>query len=61
MISIAKRLGVDTMQVIFRFAMQVGMTPLTGTTDERHMKEDLAVDAIELTADEVQFLESVAG
>lgn len=60
-ISIARRLGVDTMQVIFRFAMQVGMVPLTGTTDEQHMKEDLGVLGIELTAEEVSFIESVAG
>jgi len=60
-VSIAKRLGVDTMQVVFRFAMQVGMIPLTGTTDEQHMKEDLGVSRIELTQEEVGFLESVAG
>jgi diketogulonate reductase-like aldo/keto reductase len=60
-ISIARRLGVDTMQVVFRFAMQVGMLPITGTTDEQHMKEDLAVLAIELTPEEVSFIESVAG
>jgi len=60
-VSIAHRLGVDTMQVVFRFAMQVGMLPLTGTTDEQHMKEDLGVSRIELTPDEVSFIESVAG
>ena len=60
-ISIARRLGVETMQVIFRFAMQAGMTPLTGTTSEQHMKEDLGVLGIELTEDEVSFIESVAG
>jgi len=60
-ISIARRLGVDTMQVVFRFAMQVGMVPLTGTTDEQHMKEDLAVSGIVLTEEEVSFIESVAG
>lgn len=60
-ISIARRLGVDPMQVIFRFAIQVGMLPLTGTTNEQHMKEDLAVLGIELTPEEVGFIESVAG
>jgi diketogulonate reductase-like aldo/keto reductase len=57
---IAQRLGVDTMQVIFRFAMQVGMTPLTGTTNEQHMREDLQVHGIELTPAEVNLIESVA-
>ena len=60
-ISIARRLGVDTMQVIFRFAIQVGMVPLTGTTNEQHMKEDLSVFGIELTPEEASFIESVAG
>jgi diketogulonate reductase-like aldo/keto reductase len=60
-VAIARRLGVDTMQVVFRFAIQVGMLPITGTTDERHMKEDLGVFDIELTPDEVNFIESVAG
>ena len=59
--SIARRLGVQAEQVIFRFAMQVGMVPLTGTTAERHMKEDLLVDGIELTPDEVRQIESVEG
>ncbi|CAM2728809.1 unnamed protein product [Rotaria socialis] len=30
-------------QVFFRFLMDIGITPLTGTTDEKHMKEDLEV------------------
>jgi diketogulonate reductase-like aldo/keto reductase len=60
-VSMAKKLGVDTMQVIFRFAMQVGMVPLTGTASEQHMKEDLQVYRISLSDDEVDFIESVAG
>src|SRR5256885_5666248 len=40
-LSIAQRLGVDTPQVIFRFAMQAGMVPLTGPASLEHMKEDL--------------------
>ena len=59
--AIAKRLGVHGDQVIFRFAMQVGMVPLTGTTDPQHMKEDLGVYGIELTPDEVNHIESIAG
>jgi diketogulonate reductase-like aldo/keto reductase len=59
--SIAQRLGTDPAQVIFRFAMQVGMVPLTGTTNEQHMKEDLGVYNIELTQDEVSFIESIEG
>jgi diketogulonate reductase-like aldo/keto reductase len=58
-ISIAKRLHVDTPQVIFRFAMQAGMVPLTGTTSLEHMKEDLKIYDIELTAEQVKLIESI--
>jgi diketogulonate reductase-like aldo/keto reductase len=30
-------------QVFFRFLIDIGLTPLTGTTNEKHMKEDLQV------------------
>ncbi|MEY4705935.1 MAG: hypothetical protein RL042_2140, partial [Nitrospirota bacterium] len=39
--AIAQRLQTGLAQVVFRFAMQVGMLPLTGTTNPQHMKEDL--------------------
>ena len=61
LLSIAGRLGVESAQVLFRFAMQVGMVPLTGTTSEQHMTEDLGVYEIELTDDEVNLIESIAG
>ena len=60
-IAIARRLGVGTPQVIFRFAMQAGMVPLTGTTSLEHMKQDLTVSDIELTAEEVKLIESIEG
>jgi diketogulonate reductase-like aldo/keto reductase len=47
--SIAKRLGRSPAQVIFRFAMQLGMLPLTGTTTAAHMRADLEVDQFRLT------------
>jgi diketogulonate reductase-like aldo/keto reductase len=60
-ISIAMRLGVHAEQVIFRFAMQIGMTPLTGTTNAHHMQEDLRVSEIELTPAEVRTIETIEG
>uniref|UniRef100_A0A915CTH0 NADP-dependent oxidoreductase domain-containing protein n=1 Tax=Ditylenchus dipsaci TaxID=166011 RepID=A0A915CTH0_9BILA len=30
-------------QAFFRYTMDIGITPLTGTTDELHMKQDLQV------------------
>jgi len=44
------RVGVGLAQVIFRFAMQIGMLPLTGTTKQQHMQEDLAAEQISLSA-----------
>jgi len=60
-VSVARRLGVHPEQVIFKFAMQVGMVPLTGTTSEVHMKEDLGVLGIQLTSEEVVLIESIEG
>jgi len=60
-IAIARRLGVGTPQVVFRFAMQSGMVPLTGTTSLEHMKQDLTVYDFELTVNEVKLIESVEG
>jgi diketogulonate reductase-like aldo/keto reductase len=45
-------------QIVFRFARQVGMLPLTGTRDNAHMHDDLAVDDFELTAREVACVEA---
>lgn len=59
--NIAKRVGANPLQVIFRFALQVGMLPLTGTTNEQHMKDDLAVlTGFELSTQEVEIIESIA-
>lgn len=47
-------------QVVFRFALQVGMIPLTGTTNQHHMAEDLEVYEFELTAGEQEAIERAA-
>jgi diketogulonate reductase-like aldo/keto reductase len=57
---IARRAGAGLAQVIFRFAMQIGMLPLTGTTSAQHMKEDLAAEQVSLLADEIDLIESIA-
>ena len=56
----AKRLETGPQQVIFRFAMQIGMLPLTGTTSEQHMKEDIQVEGFELTPEETKRIEMIA-
>jgi diketogulonate reductase-like aldo/keto reductase len=57
---IAGRLGAGIAQVVFRFAVQIGMLPLTGTTSPQHMKEDLQAEQFELSAEELQRIETIA-
>jgi diketogulonate reductase-like aldo/keto reductase len=57
--AMAARYAVGMAQIIFRFAMQIGMLPLTGTTNLQHMKEDLQVDRFMLTSEELQRIETI--
>lgn len=57
--AIAQRLEVGLAKVVFRFAMQIGMLPLTGTTNPQHMKEDLQAEQITLTAEDMQVIETI--
>lgn len=56
---IAKRIGRTPAQVVFRFALEVGMIALTGTTSAAHMREDLACLDFILEADDVRAVEGV--
>lgn len=58
---IAQRHGCTTTQLVFRFALDVGMIPLTGTSAPVHMREDLAVFDIRLEQQEVEQIEHLAG
>ncbi len=58
--AIAARLEAGVAQVIFRFAMLIGMLPLTGTTNQQHMKEDLQAEQFTLTAEDLQRIETIA-
>lgn len=58
--AIAARLGAGIAQVIFRFAMQIGMLPLTGTTNTQHMKEDLQAEQFTLPPEDIQMIETIA-
>ncbi|MBL8890253.1 MAG: aldo/keto reductase [Planctomycetaceae bacterium] len=57
---IAKRVERTPAEVIFRFALQLGMLPLTGTTNARHMQADLSVQQFSLLESEVQTIEYLA-
>lgn len=52
-IAIAKQHGKTPSQIVFRFAQQVGMLPITGTTDPAHMEQDLAIHSFQLDAEEL--------
>ena len=60
-VDIVRRSGKTAPQVVFRFALQVGMLPLTGTTDPGHMREDLACAEFELPEEDVRTMERLAG
>jgi len=59
-VRLVARVGKSPAQVIFRFAQQVGMLPLTGTTDVGHMREDLEAGRFELSAEDVHLIETIA-
>lgn len=51
--------SVTPAQIVFAFAIAVGMLPLTGTTDDGHMGDDLAALDIGLDSDAVEALERI--
>jgi diketogulonate reductase-like aldo/keto reductase len=56
---IAARHGRTAAQVVFRFALELGMVPLTGTTDPDHMRADLDVFQFRLDSQEVERIEGL--
>ena len=46
-------------QIVFRFALDVGMLPLTGTTDINHMQADLGVLNFHLEPNEIRQIEKL--
>lgn len=58
-VRIAKRHDRTVSQLVFRFALDIGMLPLTGTTSADHMREDLAVFDFQLDQEEVDHIEKL--
>ena len=58
---IARRHDRSTAEIVFRFALHVGMIPLTGTTDAAHMQSALDVFGFALEPGEVERIERIAG
>ena len=46
-------------QIAFRFALDIGMLPLTGTTNPVHMQSDLDITSFQLSPDEVHQIENI--
>jgi diketogulonate reductase-like aldo/keto reductase len=57
---LARRARATPAQIVFRFALSVGMLPLTGTSNAEHMKQDLTSDQVALSEHEVQTLETLS-
>ena len=47
-------------EIVFRFAQQVGMIPLTGTTNPDHMAQDLTCYEFELSPEDIDLIENIA-
>jgi diketogulonate reductase-like aldo/keto reductase len=57
---IAEHHGRTVSQIVFRFALEIGIVPLTGTTKPSHMREDLEVFNFRLEPEEVERIENLA-
>jgi diketogulonate reductase-like aldo/keto reductase len=57
--SIATKYQKTIPQIIFRFAKEIGILPLTGTTNQQHMHEDLNIDDFQLTTQELKQIELI--
>jgi diketogulonate reductase-like aldo/keto reductase len=59
LVEIAKSLQRTPIQVIFRFSTQIGILPLTGTTQINHMKEDLQIFDFEISQNDLKTIETL--
>lgn len=57
MMAIAARHKRTVVQIVFRFALDLGMMVLTGTTSEQHIRDDLAIDSFQLKPEEIAQIE----
>ena len=58
-VRIAARHDRTVSQIVFRFALDIGMIPLTGTSDAEHMRADLEVFNSHLEPEEVRRIEQL--
>ncbi len=58
---LAKQHRATAPQIIFAFARQIGMLPLTGTSDPEHMRQDLESLKLQLSSEQIHAIESLSG
>jgi diketogulonate reductase-like aldo/keto reductase len=59
MANLAARYRRTAAQILFRYLIQIGVVPLTGTRSEAHMRDDLAIFDFELTPEEQLAIEQL--
>jgi diketogulonate reductase-like aldo/keto reductase len=59
--ALARRENATPAQIVFAFARAIEILPLTGTSNEKHMIEDLTSTALNLPIDTLQMIERLAG
>eukprot|EP01038_Epipyxis_sp_PR26KG_P009641 gene9641-12980_t len=59
--SLSLKYGFTQEQIFFRFIQSIGIVPLSGTTSNQHMLEDLQASSIDLTQDEINTINSLLG
>lgn len=57
--TLSKKYNKTIQQIVFRFALQIGILALTGTTDAQHMTDDLNIDDFELSSEDMQYIENI--
>ena len=58
---LAVQFNASPAQIVFAFARQVGMLPLTGTSSAEHMQQDLESRSLKLPPDAVNAIEAIGG
>lgn len=58
-VQLASKYHCHVAQIVFSFAIRIGMLPLTGTTNPRHMLIDLELDHVKLDPVELAMIEIV--
>jgi len=58
--TLAEKYGRTPQQIIFKFASQLEMLPLTGTSSAQHMKQDLDLKSFSLSGEDLNLLENLS-